>query len=625
VAIGERGKMKKRKGIKQLFIKFTSLNLEIMKFLAALILTFQFALHFGQDIPGIPYWNQNTQLIPWRLPLPVNPSKIETIDLDKDGDPDVLKSLLYDSIPILWIDDDDDMKKGDYEGDTDNDCLLVDRNGDGIFAGPMDLSIDWNDEDNDGIADIQLVANNGDLENRYSFDFTADFMYFIDMEKDNIKHFINWNAIRMQAWKHNGHSDFYEDYHGNTLFLKMHASTFRIGDMRYSWENPFIFYDFDNDGLTEMAIRLVDTPEFRPENGQDEHFNGVNKDIDVLFKKKIDWVGIGLDLDNDNGQGNEFDFDMSLNFKGPGFDYSDQVHPYKSLKGLPAANRFFYDARWRQMEELIYPDQNVSWDLIFKKGKWISCQLVFDEDDDCNRWERVEFYEPKDLYIIGRNNGGIDNHNQADAMGDRGEWDMDFSGGGRLYIGAFDGRIHLYGAEWGAWRIDQAAFSFQGYGGLYDRSEFARIQTEPGKFGTVKYTDTDGNGFFDQVEYDLDGDRKLEEKINLAALGIDDRCNIISTADLKYSDFKEMFSGLTEKMWTRSMDAIQLARKQGLNPGWYAFWMQPHTLQERYDFGYWLNFYLYHDMRHLAKTRNDPAFVSKLDKAYYSGDWKSMK
>jgi len=29
--------------------------------------------------------------------------------------------------------------------------------------------------------------------------------------------------------------------------------------------------------------------------------------------------------------------------------------------------------------------------------EWDYCWFVFDEDDDCNRWERVEFYEPKDM------------------------------------------------------------------------------------------------------------------------------------------------------------------------------------------------------------------------------------
>ena len=74
------------------------------------------------------------------------------------------------------------------------------------------------------------------------------------------------------------------------------------------------------------------------------------------------------------------------------------------------------------------------------------------------------------------NNGGIDNNPQSDASGDRGEWDLDNSGKGNLYIG-FDGRIHLVGAEKGYWRIDQDAKSYQGWGGLYD-GRYQRDQTE---------------------------------------------------------------------------------------------------------------------------------------------------
>jgi len=576
---------------------------------------------FCQVNPSLKYWNRDTHLIPWRLPLPEDLSKINQIDLDNDGDPDIIEMIMHDSIPLLWIDDDDDMRSGDIEGDIDNDCLLIDRNHDGIFAGPNDLSIDWGDEDNDGIADIQLVVQNGDSAKRYYFDWDSDFMYFIDLEKDNRKHFINWNAIRMQAWEHSGHSNFFEDYQGNTLFLKMHASSFRIQDTRYSWENPFIFFDTDDDNLSEWTIRLVDTPHFRQKDRSDEKFNAIHKEIDVIYSKKINDVRISWDLDNDNGQGNEFDFDMSLRLNGPGFDYSDQVHKYKSLRGLPDADKFFYNAQWRQTEELIYPDHKTAWDLIFKKGQWNECRMVFDEDDDCNRWERVEFYDPRDLYLIGRNKGGLDHNAQADAMGDRCEWDMDFSGKAQLYVGPFDGRIHLYGAEWGAWRIDQTAYSFQGFGGIYDRWKGSRLQREPSGFATVKYSDSDENGFIDLIEYDLDGDRVIEDRISLKELNIDDRCELIQTAEMQYVDFQKLFEDITDKLWQRAQDAMTIATKHKINPGWYSFFMNPRTLNEKYDYGYWLNFYLYQDLRHMAYSRNDKALTQMIDKAYYSGNW----
>ena len=81
-----------------------------------------------------------------------------TEDLDNDGDADLIYSTLFDSIPIIWIDDDDDMRNTDWEGDLDNDCLIMDRNRDGIYAGPEDISIDWVDNNADGIADMQVVV-----------------------------------------------------------------------------------------------------------------------------------------------------------------------------------------------------------------------------------------------------------------------------------------------------------------------------------------------------------------------------------------------------------------------------------------------------------------------------------
>jgi len=97
---------------------------------------------------------------------------------------------------------------------------------------------------------------------------------------------------------------------------------------------------------------------------------------------------------------------------------------------------------------------------------------VFDEDDDDHRWERVEMYYPMhgfggpkeiDLYSTKRwlrsnyagedmvapsERPGISGHPQADSLGDRGEFDEDNSGGGKLYVGVFDRKLHLAGAEW---------------------------------------------------------------------------------------------------------------------------------------------------------------------------------
>ncbi|WP_437124592.1 hypothetical protein, partial [Coprobacter fastidiosus] len=471
-----------------------------------------FAVSTAQALPyDQKYWNQKLQIEPFRLPLPPVGYQVEYIDLNGDGKPDAIKSVTVNDTPILWLDDDANMKEGDIEGDMINDCLLIDRNKDGIYGGQGDLIIDWVDTDDDGKADMQIVIeypkkNTGEVWPN------GHYMIMRDLDKDNIFNYINWNDFSLRCWDKNGVCDFYEDYSGQTMFMKIHTSTYDIKDLRLNWENPFLFYDEDGDGLTEMAIRFVDSPKIKDRSKPSNSY--VNRQLEG----RIDWVSMAVDLDNDNGPGNEFDFDFTIGFQGKGFDYTDQVHKVNNLRGMPEADKFFMDPRYRQLTEFLYPDHKSAKEMIFKRGEWSRVNFVYDEDDDCGRWERVEFYDPLDPFKIGWKNGGIDNNKQSDAAGDRGEWDMDNSGKGKLYVGKFDGRLHLYGAEWGCWRIDQNANYYQGWDRMW-----MGMDRQPGKFGTVKYTDKDDNGFFDYIEYDLDGDKKFEMTIDLKALGLDDR------------------------------------------------------------------------------------------------------
>ena len=398
----------------------------------------------------------------------------------------------------------------------------------------------------------------------------------------------------------------------------MHTTTDKMNDVRLNWENPFLFYDPDNDGLTEMAIRLCDSPPVVNDRTLP------NTPENMKLSGNIDWASLSFDLDNDNGVQNEFDLDMTIHFRGGGFNYMDQVHHFNNMRGLPATDTMFMDPRWRQISELIYPDHQSAWDLVFNRGKWKSVYFTFDEDDDCNRWERVELYEPKNMFAIGARKGGIDNNAQADAAGDRGEWDMDNSGKGNLYIGKFDGRIHLYGAEWGCWRIDQNAFSYQGFGGLYDGYGSGRMQVEPKVFSTLKYADTDNNGFLDEISYDLNGDTIFEHTVSLKKLGIDDRNEVINTAGMSYKDLVALNTGVAEKMWKNALEACAIAEQAGINLSWYSLMRNPKSIQQKYSYGYWLQLYLYHDLMELGYNKKNTEFLDRLDKGYFSGNWKGI-
>ena len=539
----------------------------------------------------------------------------KTEDLDNDGDPDLIYSTIFDSISIIWIDDDDDMKPTDREGDLDNDCLLIDRNNDGIYAGPGDISLDWVDNNSDGIADMQVVVENTRTDIKSYWDWSSNYMWIIDPEQDETFNYVNWKELVLRCWEHYGASQFYEDYHGQTLFQKAHLPSYRFSDLRYSWENPFLFYDPDSDGLTEIAIRLEDVGLFVIEGDE-------QSEIDTYPTKKISHAYMSFDIDNDNAPSNEFDFDMSIYFAGEGFSYEDQVHAFNNMPGLPESEYLFYDARWRKMNELVYTDHDATWEKVYKEGNWEQCWLTFDEDDDCERWERVELYRPASPFKIGMNKGGIDNNPQADAAGDRGEWDLDNSGEGMLYIG-FDNRIHLFGAETGFWRIDQDASSYQSWGGLY-ADKYKRDQKIPEKFATIGYWDSDNDGFFDLIKYDLDGDTIYESTFNLNEFGVNTTFELYNPGEHSPEQMNKLFREAAEQMWNQAEVAMNVAEENGINYKWYVQLMHPKSLNEKYRNGYWLQFYLFADFLQLAEKTNNAVMKQEVISAYFHQDWEQL-
>ena len=561
------------------------------------------------------YWNNNTPLVSYRLPPPPLDYKPILKDLDMDGDPDLIYSVTINNTPILWIDDDDDMESTDFEGDTDSDCLLIDVNKDGKYGDHDDVAVDWIDTDGDGDADMQVYVENSKADNPRMFGGGQHYFWVLDTDNDNVFNYIDWNTFEVRAWLRDGASNFLEDYHGESTFLKIHASTYYMSDVRLNWENPFLFFDPDNDGLSEMAARVLDIP-------SDEDMKAEAKTEALKLNGEASYLALTYDLDGDNNPGNEFDYDMSFRFTGKGFDYMDQVHPFKNTR-LQEADSFFIDPRWRNINELIYPDHDSAIKLTYEKGDWEEIYFVYDEDDDCERWERVEFYEPLDLFKIGKRNGGLDNNPQADAIGDRGEWDLDNSGKANIYLSKFDGRIHLYGAEWGAWRIDQLANSFQGTGGY--RSNADRTQKEFTPFSTFKYEDTDNNGFIDQIEMDIDGDTIFEKVVSLKALGINDECDVIQSSELQYKDYRKLHTTMSNQIWKRAETAMEVADKFGINTTWYAFMKSPKSENEKYRYGYWLQFYIYKDFIDLSQRGKGGLTIEEIDRAYFGGNWELLK
>ena len=560
--------------------------------------------------------------------------EIVRVDIDHDGKPDILERW-WNGKRVRWLDENGDMLATDTRGDRVGDVMQIDFNGDGIYDGALDINIKWADNDGDGRADLQAFATQGrEWANGTYNPAESHWMVFIDVEKDGVLGWVDWEHFNFgdDNWGYTGATDWLPDYNGNSVFLKVHRPPQSLPDPRLNWENPFAFFDFDGDGASEMAIRWLDP--VPPLDKDITKLSGVLSEAFATF-----------DLDNDSTKGNETDYDMSLRGAGgPGVPYRQFVHKYPALKGNPKFDGCFQWNNWRKIDELIYMPHEKSFDSFFTT-RWQTMYFVFDEDDDDHRWERVEMYYPMhgfggpkeiDLYstkrwrrgnyaeqaMVGPNERpGLDGHPQADSLGDRGEFDEDNSGGGKLYVGIFDRKLHLAGAEWGAWTVDKNAEFHGGWKTPSPKPLAPRVEE------VVKYTDTDNNGFLDTVEYDYDGDRSIDLRVSLldyrtAANPHPDVAPLIDTHKEGWKGLNEIFGKIASQSFQEGLLVYQAAWRRGLTTPEIDKLAAAATIGERYDHGYWLKEKIFREILTRLRSAKLGSLEKDLTRLYYTGQFE---
>jgi hypothetical protein len=220
-----------------------------------------------------------------------------------------------------------------------------------------------------------------------------------------------------------------------------------------------------------------------------------------------------------------------------------------------------------------------------------------------------------------KTSAGVSGHPQADTLGDRGEWDLDFSGGGKIYIGKFDGKIHLYGADRGAWTVDPTG---QYWGGAGPARGNASTDKATSVGEVVQYHDTDHNGFIDQITYDYDGDRKIDLTVNLADFGDSnssaplDAGDLIVPADLKWNGMNRLFDHLADANWTNALAVYHAAWKAGLADDDLVKLTVASSVQEKYMKAYWIQERIFRKL--YAKLQGNESGQKKLMKAHFLGD-----
>jgi hypothetical protein len=577
------------------------------------------------------------------LKSPTPDDEIVRLDINHDGKPDILERW-WNGKRVRWLDENGDMLPTDTRGDQVGDVLQIDKNGDGLYDGPNDINVKWADNDHDGRGDLEaFVTQSPEWGTDKWNPAESHWMIFIDVEKDGVLGWLDWTKFDFgnDNWGYTGCCDWLPDYNGDAIFLKVHRPPQSLPDPRLNWENPFAFFDFDNDGVSEMAMRWLDP--VPPLEKDKTNLTGVLNEAFLTF-----------DIDNDSTKGNETDYDMSLRGAGgPGVPYRSMVHKYPALKGDPRFDDCFQWNNWRQIDELMYMPHDKSYDAFFN-ARWQTMYFVFDEDDDDHRWERVEMYYPMhgfggpkdiDIYSTKRwrrsnyaeqamvNEGekpGLDGHPQSDTLGDRGEFDEDNSGGGKLYVGVFDRKLHLAGAEWGAWTVDKNAEFHGGVKTPSPKPLAARVEE------VVKYTDSDNNGFIDTVEYDYNGDRKIDFKFSLLDYKTTtnphpDVVPLIDTQKEGWKGLNALFTRIANESFQEGLTVYRAAWRRGLTTPETDKLASAGAIGERYDHGYWMKEKIFRQLRErLQQVRqSEPAKASTWDKLekdlarlYYTGQFE---
>lgn len=532
--------------------------------------------------------------------------EIIRMDIDRDGKIDLIERW-WNGKRVRWLDESGSMRNDDVRGDLVNGLMQVDLDGDGNYDGPDDMNIRWCDTNNDGIPDVQAVVTNPHEWGPTKETQTGHpvWMVWINYDKRGVLGWINWEKFDFACWEYTGTDNWLPNYHGNNDFVKAHAPAYAFADPRLNWENPFSFYDEDGDGVSEMALRWCAPVPIQ--NGK----VGIPPYVNSAF--------LSYDLDNNSGYGNETSYDMTLAVGGMDIQIGHMIHPVPNFKGNPKFDPYFNHNEWRRVSELIYMDRNKGYEAFFKTN-WKHIYLTFDEDADDHRWERVELMYPTtdystkgpavDLYSTSRFNNkegvtaGMNGAFQSDTRGDRGDFDMDGSGKGKVYISPLDGKIHLFGAEWGAWTVDRYAEFHGGAGEPTKKPEAKKIGE------VIKYSDTDGDGFYDTIEYDYNGDRNIDFKVCLLdykIAGIDpQKTPLFEPGNLGWKGMHELFNTTAAKTWEEALFVYRAAWQRDLTTAEMNKMAASSSLRQRYMNAFWIK----EDILSIVRARLEERMVA---------------
>ena len=154
-------------------------------------------------------------------------------------------------------------------------------------------------------------------------------------------------------------------------------------------------------------------------------------------------------------------------------------------------------------------------------------------------------------------------------------------------MGVFDRKIHLAGAEWGAWTVDRKGEYHGGWKAPGNRPTAPKVEE------VVRYDDKDGNGFLDTIAYDYDGDRTFDLTVSLLdyATPQDPHPDVVPLLDTHregWAGLHAAFDRVARSSWLEALDVYNAAWRRGLTTPEIDALSVPSSLGERHANAYWL-------------------------------------
>lgn len=358
---------------------------------------------------------------------------------------------------VRVIDEDGDMP-GDQgadqgEPDTDSDLYIVDYHADG----DVDVVLDYHDADGDDDVDEMAMFFFSPRDRFLGGPALRVWWARDDGDDNRLWHTINYTYSQRDC-------QWLCDFSGEETFVAF-GLTMGATEWTPIWENPFLFFDPDGEGASEIVVR----------------YQGVGDEVEALR--------YSFDVDDNAVAGHRHDYDFSISA------VTQSRRWYPELKTPPAPLRLPPGVlettviRGIPTGGFIRRDEAQRWAIT---APWHRTLLTWDEigvnvnrdwrAEPQERWEGVIAHPSAEFPQIGGPTCG--------PLNKRNEVATDPPAKIELYWAREDGRLHLVGASEG-W----ITFDFDDDGEADGRCD---------------YIDADRDGFFDERRLDLNGDGQAE-------------------------------------------------------------------------------------------------------------------